>query len=213
MELKKIILCFFRQLFFEKECDFKDGLSCSHLKNNKCNIFNSYSELPPDKKTEVTIEFFKIKWGKWTIRTVIFGLGIIFIVSIVKAIFNPDIDSEKMVLFDALQIWVSFILGIIASLFSIISMYLSFYNLEQQQQAEKRTTDSFDNLKEKIVSSINEEMKKEIRNVHDSLEKHLNQIEERFPQEYVPVEKVISSNINKIAEEDYGDENENAKTK
>ncbi|MFR4480033.1 MAG: hypothetical protein ACLT41_11665, partial [Fusobacterium sp.] len=90
---------------------------------------------------------------------------------------------------------------------------LSFYNLEQQQQAEKRTTDSFDNLKEKIVSSINEEMKKEIRNVHDSLEKHLNQIEERFPQEYVPVEKVISSNINKIAEEDYGDENENAKTK
>jgi multisubunit Na+/H+ antiporter MnhF subunit len=207
MELKKIISYFFQQLFFEKECDFKDEINCSHLKNSKCSIFNSYSELPPDKKTEVTIEFFKLKWGKWTVRTVIFGLGIIFLVSIIKVIFNPNIESEKVALFDALQIWVSFILGIIASLFSIISMYLSFYNLEQQQQAEKRTKDSFDELKEKIINSINEEIKKEIKNVHDSLEKHLKQIEDKFPQEYAPAKRVDTNNMEYEYEEDiYGDE-------
>lgn len=212
MRKRDIFACFIKNFLFNKECIHKEDEICKYKKEEKCTIFNSYSELSPDKKTEVTIEFFKLKWGKWTIRTVIFGLGVIFIVSIVKAIFDPEISTEELKLFNALQIWVSFILGIIASLFSIISMYLSFYNLEQQQQSEKRTADSFNDLKEKIVSSINEEMKKEIKNVHDSLEKHLKEIEEKFPQEYT-VDKKIDTNNMKVEEDIYGDENENAEKK
>lgn len=214
MRKRDILVCFIKNFIFNKECIHKEGEECSYKEEEKCSIFNSYSELPPDKKTEVTIEFFKLKWGKWTIRTAVFGLGVIFIVSIIKAIFDPEISIEELKLFNALQIWVSFILGIIASLFSIISMYLSFYNLEQQQQAEKNTKDSFNELKEKIVNSINEEMKKEIKNVHDSLEKHLKEIEEKFPQEYTPDKKIDTNNINMEAEEDiYGDEDENVEKK
>ena len=205
MEIKDLLICFIRNKLIDKECPHKEEENCEYKKEKRCSIFNSYSDLPPDKKTEVIIEFFKIKWGKWTIRTVIFGLSIIFIVSIVKAIFDPTISDEELRLFNALQVWVSFILGIIASLFSIISMYLSFYNLEQQQQAEKNTKNSFTELREKIVSSINEEMKKEIGNVYKNLEEHLEKIEQKFPQEYFPTEKV-SINEKKSEESIYGDE-------
>lgn len=184
MGIKDMFFCWIKNILFSKECSYKDEGACNYKRGEKCHIFNSYSELAPDKKTELTIEFFKLKWGKWTIRIAASGLAIIFVVSVIKSIFDPDIKTEELKLFNALQIWVSFILGIIASLFSIISMYLSFYNLEQQQQAEKRTADSFNELKEKIVSSINEELKKEIKNVHDSLEAHLTKIEKQVGQNY-----------------------------
>lgn len=96
MKIKDLLICFIRNKFIDKECPHKEGENCEYKKDKRCSIFNSYSDLPPDKKTEVTIEFFKIKWGKWTIRTVIFGLSIIFIVSIVKAIFDPTISDEEL---------------------------------------------------------------------------------------------------------------------
>lgn len=206
-----MFFCCIKNILFNKECSYKNEETCNYKKGEKCHIFNSYSELAPDKKTELTVEFFKLTWGKWTMKIAMGGLAIIFLVSIIKSIFDPSIDIEELKLFNALQIWVSFILGIIASLFSIISMYLSFYNLEQQQQAEKRTADSFNELKEKIVSSINQELKKEIKNVHDSLENHLKQIEDKFPQEYKNKVDTTKMDIIKFDEDIYGDDYEKVK--
>ena len=62
-----------------------------------------------------------------------------------------------------------------------------------------------------IVSSINQELKKEIKNVHDSLENHLKQIEDKFPQEYKNKVDTTKMDIIKFDEDIYGDDDEKVK--
>lgn len=132
-------------------------------KKEECELINCYENLSHLKRTELLIELFKYKWSIWTIKTIIFGLIVIFIFAVLSIFFKDKVSSEgilsnSMKIFSALQVWAGFALGIIATLFSIISMYLSFYNLEQQRESEKNVQNLNEDLKTKIVNEIKRDL-------------------------------------------------------
>lgn len=150
----------------ESECKYK-------IPNWECNIFNEYEKLEPFKKLSIAVEIFRYKWGGYTLKTLFWSLVIIFVFGVLSNIINFtfEVEDDKYVImikgifdtFNLLQIWVSFGLGIIAMLFSIISMYLSFYNLELQKNAEDKAQKTFNNLKEDIVNEIKRDKKRYVR--------------------------------------------------
>lgn len=175
----------------EEKCKFK--------KNETCEIFNSYENLSTLKKTELIIDVFKIKWGKWTIKIISWGLIIIFVAAIGDYFLRNRDLSIELKIFGALQIWVGFALGIIAMLFSIISMYLSFYNLELQKDAEKNNLETFNSLKNNIVTEIRNDVITELEIINKNMLKHFG-ILEKITEE--TRNKVDESVKNKITKED-----------
>ena len=74
-----------------------------------------------EKKIQDTIQFFRSFWGKfvfYVLATSIIGL---FLGSIY---FKSEIELETI------NSWVSIVLGLVALIIGIISLFLSFYNLE-----------------------------------------------------------------------------------
>lgn len=162
---------------------------CQHnIKNNECNIFNSYEKLTPIEKLTLSVDVFKYKWGKWTLKTLGWSLLLIFIMSIVATTIDYKVAPENqqqitkifgvIKIFELLQVWVSFGLGIIAMLFSIISMFLSFYNLEQQKASEEKNFNYLKDLKTNIVNETKEETKKELTKILNFMENRFKTLEE-----------------------------------
>lgn len=164
-----------------KECFkklFRTPKVCKHQNpNNECNIFDSYEKLSPIDKLNLSVDLFKYKWGAWTLKTLGSSLLLIFIMSIIATLINFEFKIENtqnvlriqglIKLFEVLQVWVSFGLGIIAMLFSIISMFLSFYNLEQQKASEEKNFEYLKDLKTNIVNETKDETKKELNKILD----------------------------------------------
>lgn len=122
------------------------------------------------EKTKMYVEIFHLKWGKMTLHTIVWSLLIIFTATIVDIFFGTGInDKYNLKIFSSLQVWVGLILGIIATLFSIISMFLSFYNLQQQQESEKIVRE----LNEKLLEQLSREMKKTLENELAEIKKQL----------------------------------------
>lgn len=146
---------------------------CNLLNDNgECKLLFTYDNLNQNTKLKIIIELFKKTWIRLTAIIMFVGLSLIFIGSIINIFIqdttlseNQIVNSINLKIFDALQVWVSFGLGVTATLFSIISMYLSFYNLSQQQESEKETIKSNQDLKEDIVKEIKinlKELRKEM---------------------------------------------------
>lgn len=164
----------------ESECKYK-------IPNWECNIFNEYEKLEPFKKLSIAVEIFRYKWGGYTLKTLFWSLVIIFVFGVLSNIINFtfEVEDDKYVImikgifdtFNLLQIWVSFGLGIIAMLFSIISMYLSFYNLELQKNAEDKAQKTFNNLKEDIVNEIKREVNIELKEIRKDMLGHFKLLE------------------------------------
>lgn len=92
-------------------------------------------------KIENTIEGFRAFWGEFIIYVLATSIIGIFIVSIVKRdnVTLADINS-----------WVSIVLGLVALIVGIISLWLSFYNVDQankSQRAIEKTADVIKNSK------------------------------------------------------------------
>lgn len=173
----------------------------------KCNIFDSYEKISLLKKTELIIELFRIRWGKWTVRIINWGLVVIFIVAIVDYFMSNKSLPIELKIFGALQIWVSFALGIVAMLFSIISMYLSFYNLELQKEAEKKSINTFNSLKDEIVDKIKDEVKKELEEINNNMMEHFNILEKQNEKTHNTLESVsIKTEVNENVENDLRDQ-------
>lgn len=153
--------------------------------NTENRLLSSSKISSPSKKTEMVINFFKENWKFWTLISVFLGLAIIFILAIVSSIWQIECLSipftEKTIdlkIFDALQKWVGFSLGIIATLFSIISMYLSFYNLEQQMYSESKVRELNEEMKKTITTEIIREMRVILPKELEEIKKSLNIIRE-----------------------------------
>lgn len=161
------------KFFIKEKCPFKKE-NCSF------NFYDSFEELPPSKKTELLIKVFQKKWVIPLYASSL-GLAIIFIIAVYYAFFgNIENQSTFEKIFSALQIWVGFLLGIIATIFSVISMYLSFYNLEQQNDAEKRVikinNDLITTLKTTLNDIILTELRKDLTKIHSDLKTQINRI-------------------------------------
>ncbi|WP_300345169.1 hypothetical protein [Fusobacterium sp.] len=179
--------------FFHKNREEK----CKFKKNETCEIFNSYESLSTLKKTELIIDVFKIKWGKWTIKIISWGLIIIFITAIMDYFLKNRDLSIELKIFGALQIWVGFALGIIAMLFSIISMYLSFYNLELQKDTEKNNLETFNSLKNNIVNEIRKDVITELKAINKDMLNHFGNLEKITEETRNKVDESVKNKITK----------------
>lgn len=170
---------------------------CKFKTDEKCEIFNSYENLSTLKKTELIIDIFKIKWGRWTIKIISWGLIIIFVTAIVEYFFSNRNLPFELKIFGALQIWVGFALGIIAMLFSIISMYLSFYNLELQKDAENKNMEILNSLKDNIVTEIRTDVITELTNIKKDMLEHFGNLEKMTEETKNKVSESVKNKVKK----------------
>lgn len=149
------------------------------LSREKCSfdIKESYETLSPSQKNELLIYLFKHKWWNISVLIVSLGIALIFLGAILSIFIDPSLKNDLKI-FESIQAWVGVVLGIIATLFSIISMYLSFYNLEQQKESEKNVINLNNNLQKNIVKEVNELLKIELLNLGKELSKIHEKIEE-----------------------------------
>lgn len=86
------------------------------------------SEERPIKKVERIVYFFKKHWGGWVFGLIGISVTLLFAASLV---FDKDIQLQ------IINNWIGIILGLVATIASIISLFLSFYNLEQERDEAK----------------------------------------------------------------------------
>lgn len=91
------------------------------------------------------IKFWKDIWGK-LIAFIICG-------SIV-ALFIASFCLDKKLTLSIMNEWVSLVVGMAALVLGIISLFLSFYNVEQSNDVQRQTVEIMNNVKEDIVNRI-----------------------------------------------------------
>lgn len=104
----------------------------------------------------------------------------IFVLFIVSFIFSKNIMLETM------NAWVSLILGIVATLLSIISMLVSFYNLERTNEINEENI----RIMGKLTESIAQTQQKNEETI-----KLLNKIEDKFDNLPEQVRNALKSNM------------------
>lgn len=102
-----------------------------------------------DKKIDIeeTVRFFRNFWGRfvlYVIATSIIGL------------FLGSIYFKEIVGLDEINAWVGIVLGLVALIIGIISLFLSFYNVEQSNEVQRQTIEIMNTVKEDITKKIND---------------------------------------------------------
>ncbi len=116
------------------------------LKNIKC-----------EKKIKKTIEFFRQLWGKFTfyvLATSVIGL------------FLGSIYFEKEIELNTINNWVSIVLGLVALIIGIISLFLSFFNLDETNKSNTRSVEIMQELQNKLTDLMND-MRQDIKSKID----------------------------------------------
>lgn len=103
------------------------------------------------KKLEQAITFFQKRWATLVLWIVPVSLVVILGLSIIY-------KSDQL---DAFNAWISLILGFVATLLSIISTLLSFYNLEkanelndENRQLMQKVEDKLNDLPDKTAQAV-----------------------------------------------------------
>lgn len=130
------------------------------------------------KRLGELITFWKDIWGKFALFSIAGSIIALFIVSFV---FDKSITLEVM------NEWVSLVAGMSALVLSIISLFLSFYNVEQSNEVQRETL--------KIMNEVKEGLGLRIDNLQDEMNKGFNNIENR---EYKGFIKKIQPMISEI---------------
>lgn len=93
------------------------------------------------------IEFFRRFWGKfvfYVLATSIIGL------------FLGSVYFEKVIGLNEINSWVSIVLGLVALIIGIISLYLSFYNVDQSTRAQDKNLELMNGIKGDITKKLYE---------------------------------------------------------
>lgn len=96
-------------------------------------------------KFDKVIEHIKNFWWIYVVFALTSGIIILFGASLVY---------DKEITLNVMNSWVGVILGLIALVIGIISMILSFYNLDQSIRTQKETLDKIDGIKKEIIDYI-----------------------------------------------------------
>lgn len=96
-------------------------------------------------KLKMIISFWKSIWGK-LIAFIICG-------SIV-ALFIASFCLDKSLTLSIMNEWVSLVVGMAALILGIISLFLSFYNVEQSNEVQKDTIKIMNDVKNDIANRI-----------------------------------------------------------
>lgn len=100
----------------------------------------SYKE-KTDEKKEDFISILKHFWGS-------------FIIYVIATSIIASFISKTNIALNDMNTWVSLILGMVALIIGIISLFLSFYNVDQSVQAQKETLDIIQRFKEDMIDKM-----------------------------------------------------------
>ncbi len=144
-------------------------------------IYISYLSRNKNKKTnmEETKKFFRGLWAKFAIYVIATSVIGLFIASFV---------SNQVITLTTMNEWVSLVLGLVALIIGIISLWLSFYNVDQSMKSQE------DNLK--IMQAVKEEIGRELRNTQSIILDEMNKIPERTANYRVTNKGRFMSNLN-----------------
>ena len=144
------ILCFFLCVIIA------EGIIIFKLfKHEPDNIFGS-------GKTAEKIAIFKRFWGPFVVYVIATSIIALFIASFVA---NRNISLNDI------NTWVSLILGMVALVIGVISLFLSFYNVEQAYQSQVDNLNEMKKVQTEItrkIDSMHFQMKKEFNNMRHS---------------------------------------------
>ena len=97
------------------------------------------------------INFFRNLWGNflfYVLATSIIGL------------FLGSVYFEKVIGLDVINSWVGIVLGLVALIIGIISLFLSFYNVDQANKTQEKTIEIITNLQRDVERKIDENYEK-----------------------------------------------------
>jgi hypothetical protein len=100
-----------------------------------------------EQRLRDVVDCFRFFWPRFTIYIIGFGTVGLFIVSYVK--------KEELTL-QIMNNWVGMVLGLVALIIGIISLYLSFYNLDQATDTQIKTHENLEEMKKDFKESLYE---------------------------------------------------------
>lgn len=102
------------------------------------------------KKLDDEVEEMKYFW--WPFSMYVIASGVI-------SLFIAGIIFDKKITISIMNSWVGIVLGLVATVIGIISMFLSFYNLDQSIKTQNETVRMINELKEDIMNKIDRSFK------------------------------------------------------
>lgn len=92
-----------------------------------------------------TVDFWRAIWGK--LIAFIIGGSIV-------ALFIASFCMEKTLTLSVMNEWVSLVVGMAALLLGIISLFLSFFNVDQSNEVQRETVKIMNEVKEDITKKL-----------------------------------------------------------
>jgi hypothetical protein len=104
--------------------------------------YGTGKQLISREKLSSRIDFFKKFWGPFVVYVIATSIILLFIASF---------TLDKVITLTTMNEWVSMVLGMVALIIGVISLYLSFFNVDQANQSQN---EMLGEMKE-LVKSIN----------------------------------------------------------
>lgn len=115
-------------------------------------IFRSVKVSEEKSQLGDIVEKFRRLWG---------GFVLYVVATSIIGLFLGSIFFEKVIGLNEINSWVSVILGLIALVISVISLFLSFYNVDQSNAIQKETIE--------IMNAVKNDIKNELNDVRDRM--------------------------------------------
>lgn len=93
---------------------------------------------------------------------------IYYIVGMVSILFIISLFKKEAPTIETINSWVSIILGSVATILSIMSMWLSFYSHEKAREEASKSTEN--------ISNFRTDMIKELKEMHQKQEERMNRV-------------------------------------
>ena len=136
-------------------------------------IFKLLKEKKVNDEEKNLIGFLKNFWASFVIYVIATSIIALFIASFV---------SKQNILLNDMNTWVSLVLGMVALIIGIISLFLSFYNVDQSVQAQRETVKIIQDFKEDMVDrmyglqkDIESKIESSSKETRDEIKGNLNQ--------------------------------------
>lgn len=120
-----------------------------------------------EKNIDAIVQFFRDLWEKfvlYVLATSIIGL------------FLGSIFFEKIIGLNEINTWVGIVLGLVALVIGIISLFLSFYNVDQANKTQEKTVEIIQGFRNDMIEHIHNLQNDVERKIEESSEKTRNEI-------------------------------------
>lgn len=120
-----------------------------------------------EKNIDEMIQFFRDLWGKfvfYVLATSIIGL------------FLGSIFFKEIIGLDEINTWVGIVLGLVALVSGVISLFLSFYNVDQANKTQEKTVEIIQGFRDDMIEHMHDMQSDVERKIEESSEKTRNEI-------------------------------------